>query len=605
MEIKKKMKRFTTLLAAVVLMASLIPATALAEETEDADSSTSSTLTYLTISDTDKTITVTDDESVTTEIQDAINYIYNTYASDINADEQSSNQTGKTVDTSSGQEDGWTIIVNEGTYGRFTVHSYLDSLTIKAADGAEVTITVLDGSSSPATSSGSYPDVGGVSVRIADSVTLDGLTFSSSGNTSGVTTNYNWLASAVSDFVETTEKASNFVIKNCTFKGSGSEIGIMIAGATAWSIDNCTFDNFSSAISFMLDNTYTQASITNNTITNCSDAILESYAGGSVSDGTSAYLTVTGNTIKGTASVHTRVCIMNEYSGRDSLGTVTISGNTFEHANILLDCIDTTASAIYENNTVGECSWVMVTAMGHGTVSDDAKEVAFVASTTSGYWELISEDGISEDDLSYIKELIATANENDSTTLTIDMTELNLEGSSLKGYLSGGVKYLKTVVNWVSTTSVTVTKIWDDSDDADELRPESVTVALYADDAATGETITLSEKNNWSTSFTGLDIHDSEGNTIAYSIIETAVDGYATAYSNLTGNAVSGYAITITNTHEATETEEEEDETEEPEDETKTTEAQTGDSGILFWAILMGAALLCIVVIIRRKKIAK
>ena len=575
-KMKKKMRRLLALLAAMVLIVSLIPAAALAadEETGEEDTSTTTSYTvtagsttytysseYIVVNDSEKTITVSQSGTEAGyEIQAAINYICNTYASNISADEQTSNPGSKTVDTSTGSEDGWTIIVESGTYSRFTVHSYLDYLTIEAADGAEVTINVLDGSSSPAGSSGGYPDVGGVSVRIADHVTLDGLTFSSSGDVSSVTSNYEWLASAVSDFVETTEKASNLVIKNCTFKGDGSEIGIMIAGAAAWEIDSCTFDNFSSAVSFMLDNTYTQAKITDNTITNCDDAVLESYAGGSVPDETNAYLTVTGNKIYGTASSHTRVCIMNEYKDNDSLGTVTISGNTFEHANILLDCINTSADAIYSANDIDECSWVLVTNFGHKTesITDDDKVVIFCASTDLGYWELTSEEGISEADLAYIKNLISTANKNGETTLTIDMTKLDLTGSSLSGYLSGGVKHLKKVLNWVTTTKVTVTKEWDDEDDADGIRPDSVTVELYQNGEATGKTLTLSEDNDWTATFDswsedykGLPIHSEDGSTdYTYSVVETAISCYDTTYSDVTGSNEDGWAVTVTNTHE-------------------------------------------------------
>ena len=273
----------------------------------------------------------------------------------------------------------------------------------------------------------------------------------------------------------------------------------------------------------------------------------------------SYYLTVTGNTITGTASEHTRVCIMNEYKDVDSLGTVTISGNTFEHANILLDCIDTTASDVYASNTFGECSWVLVTTFSHvsTSITDDDKVVTFYASTDLGYWELTSTEGISEADLAYIQGLIAAANEDGSTTLTIDMSELDLTGSSLSGYLSGGVKYLKTILNWVTTTTLEVTKVWDDEDDADGLRPDSVTVALYADGEDTGLTVTLSEDNEWTATFdswsddyVGLPIHSSDGTTnYTYSVVEEAVAVYEASCSGVTGSNEEGWAVTVTNTH--------------------------------------------------------
>ena len=46
-------------------------------------------------------------------------------------------------------------------------------------------------------------------------------------------------------------------------------------------------------------------------------------------------------------------------------------------------------------------------------------------------------------------------------------------------------------------TTVAVEKVWDDEDDQDGLRPESVTVKLLADGEDTGLTLTLSEKNGW------------------------------------------------------------------------------------------------------------
>ena len=60
----------------------------------------------------------------------------------------------------------------------------------------------------------------------------------------------------------------------------------------------------------------------------------------------------------------------------------------------------------------------------------------------------------------------------------------------------------------LAKTSLTVEKEWDDQDDADGLRPESIEVALYADGASTGESITLSDDNNWTASFEDLYAHD-------------------------------------------------------------------------------------------------
>ena len=90
---------------------------------------------------------------------------------------------------------------------------------------------------------------------------------------------------------------------------------------------------------------------------------------------------------------------------------------------------------------------------------------------------------------------------------------------------------------------IPVTKSWQDNNDQDGLRPQSVTVKLLADGKDTGKTLILSEGNGWSGTFTGLDEY-AAGEKIAYTVEEVAVNGYDTA---ITGDASNGF--TITNAH--------------------------------------------------------
>ena len=89
-------------------------------------------------------------------------------------------------------------------------------------------------------------------------------------------------------------------------------------------------------------------------------------------------------------------------------------------------------------------------------------------------------------------------------------------------------------------TSVTVTKAWDDAGNQDGIRPASITVKLLADGADTGKTVILSEGNNWTDTFTGLDKYKG-GKEIAYSIEEVSVTGYDTV---ITGTAATGFTVT-------------------------------------------------------------
>ena len=90
-----------------------------------------------------------------------------------------------------------------------------------------------------------------------------------------------------------------------------------------------------------------------------------------------------------------------------------------------------------------------------------------------------------------------------------------------------------------------VSKVWDDANNQDGLRPASVTVALYANGEATGTTAVLSADGNWFCIFRQLPAVDGAGAAITYTVAELDVAaGYVAA---VTGDAESGFVIT--NTH--------------------------------------------------------
>ena len=96
-----------------------------------------------------------------------------------------------------------------------------------------------------------------------------------------------------------------------------------------------------------------------------------------------------------------------------------------------------------------------------------------------------------------------------------------------------------------AVVDVPVTKVWDDDEDRDGLRPSSIHVTLTGSDGSTYKK-DLEKDSGYSTIFTSLPkYHD--GELITYSLAETPVEGYETD----TQAAESGYSFTITNTHEA------------------------------------------------------
>jgi pilin isopeptide linkage protein/uncharacterized repeat protein (TIGR02543 family) len=107
--------------------------------------------------------------------------------------------------------------------------------------------------------------------------------------------------------------------------------------------------------------------------------------------------------------------------------------------------------------------------------------------------------------------------------------------------------------------SVSATKQWDDANDQDGVRPDSVTVHLYRDGVDTGKSITLDgtadakpsgmnagyESASWMATFKGLPYCDTQGNVYHYSIVEVNVpDGYTQSVKY-----ASDGSRTLVNTH--------------------------------------------------------
>ncbi|WP_303974465.1 Cna B-type domain-containing protein [Streptococcus merionis] len=110
---------------------------------------------------------------------------------------------------------------------------------------------------------------------------------------------------------------------------------------------------------------------------------------------------------------------------------------------------------------------------------------------------------------------------------------------------------VRRVKNTKEKVSVPVTKKWEDGDNQDGKRPENVTVQLYANGKAVdGQTVTLSDANNWTAKFENLAKTDDDGKEISYTVKEVDVNGYT---SEVSGDVANGYTITNTHKPEVTE----------------------------------------------------
>ncbi len=126
-----------------------------------------------------------------------------------------------------------------------------------------------------------------------------------------------------------------------------------------------------------------------------------------------------------------------------------------------------------------------------------------------------------------------TVDADDPFSPTIVATNADVDGEEVK---------IENTPTDEDTIEIIGSKTWDDGDNADGIRPDSITINLL-DDPDSNEPVatqTVTADDNWAWSFKGLPKYDSNGNEINYIITEAEIDGYT--YS------VDGYDVT--NTHE-------------------------------------------------------
>ncbi|TCD54126.1 Cna B-type domain-containing protein, partial [Alloscardovia theropitheci] len=109
-----------------------------------------------------------------------------------------------------------------------------------------------------------------------------------------------------------------------------------------------------------------------------------------------------------------------------------------------------------------------------------------------------------------------------------------------------------TVQDKTLTTQLDVDKTWDDHDNQDGIRPDHVSVQLYANDQPSGSPVTLNAANNWHHAFVNLPVMKN-GKRITYTVKEVNVpEGYTPSMSMSQARCDCGYTITNTHTPEVT-----------------------------------------------------
>ncbi len=171
----------------------------------------------------------------------------------------------------------------------------------------------------------------------------------------------------------------------------------------------------------------------------------------------------------------------------------------------------------------------------HMKAPDDHGE-SDVWNAKGAYFHTVN-DAASPDDIDWMKALDAKNNMHAFNSAILVYTPQNASGSTSQSRTV--LRYGNTRIGLVPSM-VGVTKTWNDNNNHDNKRPESVTVSLlYKSMASTSApeywrdrnsdpvTLTLSEENNWSGFFMDLPSADSNGVPYIFSLEESPVDGYA------------------------------------------------------------------------------
>ena len=117
--------------------------------------------------------------------------------------------------------------------------------------------------------------------------------------------------------------------------------------------------------------------------------------------------------------------------------------------------------------------------------------------------------------------------------------EIETTGSATEGLVLNYTHAVKTV-------DVKATVVWEDGNNKDDVRPETVSLQLKADGENLGDVITVNEKSKWTKTWTGLDQYKA-GTKVTYEVEVVGLKGGEDGYTaEITGDAGTGFTITAT-----------------------------------------------------------
>ncbi len=126
--------------------------------------------------------------------------------------------------------------------------------------------------------------------------------------------------------------------------------------------------------------------------------------------------------------------------------------------------------------------------------------------------------------------------------------DYKISENNVAGYSTTIDNYNITNTHTPETTSYNLTKNWEDYDNNDGLRPEKITIKVYANNELV-KTIEMSAENNW-TATTGDLPKYNNGEEIVYTFVEDEVKGYESSVREPVKDNDGNTTIVIVNYHE-------------------------------------------------------
>ena len=162
--------------------------------------------------------------------------------------------------------------------------------------------------------------------------------------------------------------------------------------------------------------------------------------------------------------------------------------------------------------------------------------------------------------------------------------EYTISEEPVKDYTTEVDKFNVKNTHKPEITKVEGSKTWDDADNQDGVRPESITINLMANGKKV-DTVTITAKDEWKYSFENLPKFEA-GKEIVYTVTEEAVEGYTTE--------INGF--NIKNTHKP-------EKPNKPNKPHNGRSARTGDeNNALLWIVIMTLSIVTIFGLIFYKK---